>query len=187
VHRPGIGSCWHGSESLGSLKKSVLDQQNNCRFLKDENPSCNYSMSDNNTSLLIHVVDKLINNPRHNYTLISLRGKLLFLHLCFVGCEEHQLIQCLAPFLWLSLLESDVPTQNDNHSNAPQDSFTYDPVICRVSETSSTESNIKQSAPCKRPQSNISVPRIFTASGKKITKEFISILTPKASLIESLN
>jgi len=100
-------------------------------------------MSDNNISPLIYVADNLINKPRHNYTLKSPWEKLLvlFLHFCFMGFEEHQLIQCLAPFLWLSLLESDVPTQNDNHCNVPQGSFTYDPVICRLSETSSTESN----------------------------------------------
>ena len=89
----------------------------------------------------MHVVDKLINNTRQNYTLKSLWGKLLFFHLCFVGFEEHQMIQCLAPFLWLSFLESDLPTQNDNHCNVPQANVTYDPVTCRLSETSSMESN----------------------------------------------
>jgi hypothetical protein len=44
---------------------------------------------------------------------------------------------------------------------------------------------IKQSAQCKRPQSDISAALIFMASGKKITREFISILTPPRLYLSS--
>lgn len=184
AYRPGIGSYGHSSEPPGSLKKSVLDQQNNYRLLKDENPPCNYSMSDNNTSPLIHVVDKLTNKPRQNYTLKSLWKN--YFSSIFVSWALRSINWSSAWCRFSGLVYSNLTCQLTTTITAtyPKPASLTIPSFVAYQRLQVRKA-IKQSAPCKRPQNNISVPLIFTASGKKITKEFISNLTPKASLIES--
>lgn len=148
--RPGIGSYGHGSETLGSLKESVLDQQNNYRLLKDVNPPCNYSMSDNNTSLLMHMVDKFMNKPRHNYTLKSLCEKLHFLHLCFVSFGEHQLIQCWRRFSGSVYSNLTCQIRTTIIATHPKAASLTIPSFVAYQRLQIWKA-IKQSAPCKRP------------------------------------
>lgn len=140
----------------------------------------------NSTFSVMYVEEELTNEPRFNNLLTSLWEKLIFFRHCFAGLEEHRLIQCLALSLWLGLLVFDAPTQNDNHCNVPQASFTYDPVICRLSETSSMESNKTKCTVQEAAERHLCRSDLYGFRQENNTRIYIHPHPPKAVLIESL-